>query len=147
LDSQPQKHYSSGAYRPSAAEKLCVPGSSLNCNCFGSVLGSAGSAKIWPAEDFVPYTQIVVLTWQTAWRLLVRKRGGAEYVRATYPRWFVDGLAAGSEPNLSGSLKEIGQDPARVIAFANSGEVAIAYDGATFFGAPTFVTGGEVLWG
>src|SRR5690242_17161114 len=32
-----------------------------------------------------------------------------EYVRATYRRWFVDGQEAGSEPNLSDTLREIGQ--------------------------------------
>jgi 2-hydroxychromene-2-carboxylate isomerase len=77
-----------------------------------------------------------------------------EYVSATYRRWFVEGQEAGSEPNLSDSLREIGQDPSRVIASAGSENVGRAYDAGTqearrlhIFGAPTFVTRGEVFWG
>ena len=76
------------------------------------------------------------------------------YVRATYRRWFVEHQEAGSEPNLSDSLKEIGQDPARVIALAGSDETGAAYRAATnearslgIFGVPAFVTGGELFWG
>ena len=58
------------------------------------------------------------------------------------------------EPNLSDSLREIGEDPRRVIPLAESDEIARDYDGATeearglgIFGAPTFVARGEVFWG
>jgi 2-hydroxychromene-2-carboxylate isomerase len=75
-------------------------------------------------------------------------------VRATYSRWFGLGEESGSEPNASASLKEVGQDPARVLALARSDEIGRAYDEATaearslgIFGAPTFVTGGEIFWG
>jgi len=78
----------------------------------------------------------------------------AAYVRAAYRRWFVAGEQAGSEPNLSESLAEAGQDPARVIALAKSEVISLAYAAATqearrlkIFGAPTFVTGGEIFWG
>ena len=78
----------------------------------------------------------------------------AEYVRATYRRWFVDGAEAGSEPNLSQSISEAGQEPSRVIAAANSATIGAAYDAATdearrlnIFGVPSFVTRGEVFWG
>ena len=78
----------------------------------------------------------------------------ADYVRATYSRWFGLGEEAGSEPNVSASLKEIGQDPGRVLALAESDETGRAYDAATaeaktlgIFGAPTFVTRGEIFWG
>jgi 2-hydroxychromene-2-carboxylate isomerase len=77
-----------------------------------------------------------------------------DYARATYARWFGLGEEAGSEPNVSKSLKEIGQDPARVVALAQSDEIGRAYDAATaearslgIFGAPTFVTRGEIFWG
>jgi len=77
-----------------------------------------------------------------------------EYVRTTYARWFGLCEEAGSEPNVSTSLKEIGQDPARVIKLAESDETGRAYEAATaeaknlgIFGAPTFVTRGEVFWG
>jgi 2-hydroxychromene-2-carboxylate isomerase len=77
-----------------------------------------------------------------------------EYVRATYARWFGLGEESGSEPNASASLKEIGQDPARVLKLAQSDDIGRAYDEATaeakrlgIFGAPSFVTRGEVFWG
>jgi 2-hydroxychromene-2-carboxylate isomerase len=77
-----------------------------------------------------------------------------DYVRATYARWFGLGEESGSEPNVSSSLKEIGQDPARVFALAQSDDTGRAYEAATaeakslgIFGAPTFVTRGEIFWG
>lgn len=77
-----------------------------------------------------------------------------DYVRTTYCRWFGLGQEAGSEPNVSASLKEIGHDPARVLALAASDEIGRAYDEATaeakslgIFGAPTFATRGEIFWG
>ena len=76
------------------------------------------------------------------------------YVRATYRRWFVEGSEPGSEPNLSESLAEIGQDPSRVISLARSDAIGHAYTVATnearllnIFGAPTFVSCGELFWG
>ena len=78
----------------------------------------------------------------------------ADYVRATYRRWFVEKQECGMEPNLSDSLREIGEDPARVIALAKSDAIGRAYDAATeaarklgVFGAPSFVVRGEVFWG
>jgi 2-hydroxychromene-2-carboxylate isomerase len=78
----------------------------------------------------------------------------SDYVRATYRRWSQDGERAGSEPNLSASLKESGQDPSRVPDLAASGEIGRAYEAATeearrigVFGAPSFVIGDEVFWG
>jgi 2-hydroxychromene-2-carboxylate isomerase len=78
----------------------------------------------------------------------------ASYVRATYRRWFVDQQEAGAEPNLSDSLKEIGEDAGRVIAFAQTDEIGRAYEMATdearklqIFGAPSFVARGELFWG
>ncbi|MBX9824693.1 MAG: DsbA family protein [Xanthobacteraceae bacterium] len=77
-----------------------------------------------------------------------------DYVRATYARWFGLCEEAGSEPNVSASLKEIGQDPERVLTLAQSDETGRAYEAATaeakglgIFGAPSFVTRGEIFWG
>src|ERR1044072_3200213 len=74
----------------------------------------------------------------------------ADYVRATYRRWFVEHQEGGTEPNLSESLREIGEDAKPVISLAESEEVARAYAAATsearalgIFGAPTFVARGE----
>jgi 2-hydroxychromene-2-carboxylate isomerase len=76
------------------------------------------------------------------------------YVQATYRRWFQKGEEAGSEPNLSDSLREIGQQPEAVIAAARSGAIQERYQDATseakslgVFGSPTFIVNGEVFWG
>jgi 2-hydroxychromene-2-carboxylate isomerase len=100
----------------------------------------------YPLREFDLANRVAVLGAMEGWC--------PEYVRTTYQRWFVAGQEAGSEPNLSDSLREIGQDPARVISLARSQDVGRAYDAATdearrlnIFGAPTFVTRGEVFWG
>jgi 2-hydroxychromene-2-carboxylate isomerase len=78
----------------------------------------------------------------------------ADYARATYRRWFEEGQEPGSEPNLSASLREIGQQPLRVLDRAASAKIGEAYDAATgearklgIFGSPTFVVGRELFWG
>ena len=77
-----------------------------------------------------------------------------DYAVATYRRWFEGGVPSGSEPNLSESLAEIGQDAATVIERANAPATEAAYQAATdearalgIFGAPTFVVGEELFWG
>lgn len=76
------------------------------------------------------------------------------YCRATYRRWFVEGQEPGSEPNLTDSIREVGQDPARVLPLAESAETQAAYENVTdearalgIFGAPTFAVSGELFWG
>ncbi|RFB79963.1 2-hydroxychromene-2-carboxylate isomerase [Methylovirgula sp. 4M-Z18] len=76
------------------------------------------------------------------------------YAQATYRRWFQEGLEAGSEPNLSESLREIGQRPEVVIDEAQSIEIEVLYRQATeeakalgVFGSPSFAVGHEVFWG
>jgi 2-hydroxychromene-2-carboxylate isomerase len=78
----------------------------------------------------------------------------SDYVRATYCRWFQLGQEAGSEPNISDSLREIKQEPERVLGLANSGAMNERYEAATdearklqIFGVPTFVVRGERFWG
>ncbi len=100
----------------------------------------------YPLEEFDLANKVAILG---------RDEGWCEgYVVATYKRWFQQGLPAGSEPNLTESLNEIGQDPERVIAEASDVAVKQAYFAATdearelgVFGAPTFVVAGEVFWG
>jgi 2-hydroxychromene-2-carboxylate isomerase len=83
-----------------------------------------------------------------------RERWCAAYLRTTYRRWFQEGKEAGSEPNLSDSLREIGQEPDQVIAAARSELIGQEYEAATqeakllgVFGSPTFVVHGELFWG
>ena len=79
---------------------------------------------------------------------------GADFVRAAYRRWFENGEETGSEPNVSSSLREVGQDPARVLKLANSAamnERLVAETDAAkqlgIFGSPTFTIGRELFWG
>jgi hypothetical protein len=58
-------------------------------------------------------------------------------MQVSYRRWFVEGKEPGAEPNLSESLREIGQDPNRVIVEANAETVGRAYDENT----------NEAFWG
>lgn len=100
----------------------------------------------YPLENLPLANQVATLGMQEGW--------GQDYVIATYRRWFQDGQPAGSDPNLSESLKEIGQDPKRVIEAAASAATAdtLAQQTETakqlgVFGAPSFVVETEVFWG
>src|SRR5215207_2905532 len=97
----------------------------------------------YPLKNFDLANRVAIVGAREGWC--------ADYVRATYRRWFVEHQECGMEPNLSDSLREIGEDARRVIALAHSEEIARAYDAATdearrlgIFGAPTFVARGEV---
>ena len=100
----------------------------------------------YPLKNFELANRIAVVAATEGWC--------AEYARATYGLWFGEGQEAGSEPNVSTCLTEVGQDPSRVLALAASQDTGRAFDVATaearqlgIFGAPSFVTGGEVFWG
>ena len=100
----------------------------------------------YPLEHLALANQIAVVGAREGW--------GPEYVVETYRLWFRDGQPSGSEPNISTSLKRVGQDPDRVIELARSEEIeqALAQETETakelgVFGAPTFVVDGEVFWG
>lgn len=100
----------------------------------------------YPLKEFDLANQIAILGRQEGWC--------REYIVATYKRWFRDGKPAGSEPNLTESLQEIGQDPFRVISQAQTPEIVASYNLATdearalgVFGAPSFVVDGELFWG
>jgi len=79
---------------------------------------------------------------------------GPDFVRAAYRNWFQRGEETGSESNLSHSLREVGQDPARVLALAESDATRALLVQETeeakrlgIFGSPTFVVGRELFWG
>ena len=80
-----------------------------------------------PASVPAPYllkkfdlaNKVAVLGMQEGWCV--------DYVCATYRRWFQEGLASGSEPKLSDSLTEIGQDPKRVLQLVESDQVTKSY--------------------
>lgn len=100
----------------------------------------------YPLENFDLANRIAVIGAQEGWC--------AGYVRAAYRLWFQEGREAGGEPNVAQSLREIGQDPQRIVHLAQSAAAGEAFEAATgearrlgIFGAPTFAVGGEIFWG
>lgn len=101
----------------------------------------------YPLEHFDLANRVAIVGAEEGWC--------PDYVRAAYRLWFTEGLPAGGSDNVHASLQEAGQDPARVLAKAESGAVGDAYDQATatarslgIFGSPSFVVGGsELFWG
>jgi 2-hydroxychromene-2-carboxylate isomerase len=84
----------------------------------------------------------------------MREGWGADYAGAAYRRWFQLGQETGSEPNVSQSLLDIGQEPARVFALARSEDAKAALTAETdaareigIFGSPTFAVDRELFWG
>jgi 2-hydroxychromene-2-carboxylate isomerase len=84
----------------------------------------------------------------------MREGWGPEFVRAAYRRWFTLGQETGDEPNVSESLRDIGQNPERVLTLANTEMMKAALAAETdtarnlgIFGSPTFVVGRELFWG
>jgi 2-hydroxychromene-2-carboxylate isomerase len=76
------------------------------------------------------------------------------FIQAAYRRWFQLGQETGSDPNLTESLREAGQEPQRVLERAQSDETARILEAETnqaralgSFCGPNFVVGGELFWG
>ena len=100
----------------------------------------------YPAKQSVMANLVAIVGMRESW--------GADYVRAAYRRWFQLGQETGSEPNVSESLRDIGQDPERVLALAKSEDAKAALTAETnaarelgIFGSPTFTVGRELFWG
>ena len=100
----------------------------------------------YPAKQSVMANLVAIVGMREGWC--------ADYVRAAYRRWFQLGQETGSEPNVSESLRDIGQDPGRVLALANSADAGAALTAETnaarelgIFGSPTFTVGRELFWG
>ncbi|MGC1358368.1 MAG: 2-hydroxychromene-2-carboxylate isomerase [Xanthobacteraceae bacterium] len=100
----------------------------------------------YPARQSVMANLVAIIGMREGW--------GADFVRAAYQRWLQQSEETGSEPNLSSSLREIGQDPARVLELANgpaANEHLLAETEEArqlgIFGSPTFVIGEELFWG
>ena len=107
-----------------------------------------------PWSSIPPYP-LKHLTFANRVALIGTKEGWcADYVRAAYRRWFGKGCDVSVDPDLSGSLRDIGQDPKRVLALAASDEWKMSLKTETdaasalgIFGAPTFAVGEEIFWG
>lgn len=100
----------------------------------------------YPLKEFDRANRVAIVAAAEGWC--------EAYLAATYRRWIEQGEEAGSEPNLSASIAEAGQAPAKVIERAASDETERRYAAATeearrlgIFGSPTFVVDGELFWG
>jgi 2-hydroxychromene-2-carboxylate isomerase len=100
----------------------------------------------YPLNDMELANRIAVVGQEEGW--------GPSYAKATYRRWMVNGEPAGSEPNVSTSLRAIGEEPDRVVALAKSDRIGDQLVEATnearelgIFGAPSFIARGELFWG
>ncbi len=100
----------------------------------------------YPVKQSVTANLVAIIGMREGW--------GPDFVRAAYRRWFQLGEETGSEPNLSSSLRDIGQSPEAVLADAGSAEakdLMLAETEAAkqlgIFGSPTFAVGHEIFWG
>ena len=100
----------------------------------------------YPLEELALANQIALLGRHEGW--------GQDYTVETYRLWFEEGHLAGSEPNVSESLKRIGQDGDSILEKAQSSEIVDGLEAETdvardlgVFGSPTFVVNKEVFWG
>jgi 2-hydroxychromene-2-carboxylate isomerase len=92
----------------------------------------------YPAKNSLIANLVAIVGMDRGW--------GIDFVRAAYRRWFQFGQETGSEPNVSESLREIGQEPGAVLALANAEdtkatlmrETAVARN-LGIFGSPSFV--------
>ena len=78
----------------------------------------------------------------------------AEYLEQTYRAWFLEGLEAGSEPNIKNVTDKMGLNMQSVIDAASSSDIKQIYERNTsdaelagVFGAPSFEVKGEIFWG
>jgi 2-hydroxychromene-2-carboxylate isomerase len=100
----------------------------------------------YPVKQSATANRVGIVGMQEGW--------GREFVQAAYRRWLQLGQETGSDPNVSESLREIGQDPGRVLEIANGEEVNKMLTAETdvarslgIFGSPTFSVDGELFWG
>jgi 2-hydroxychromene-2-carboxylate isomerase len=100
----------------------------------------------YPAKQSVVANLVATVGMREGW--------GPDFVREAYRRWMQLGQETGSEPNLSESLRAIGQDAVRVLALASGEEAKAALTAETdaaralgIFGSPTFTVGRELFWG
>lgn len=100
----------------------------------------------YPAKQSIVANLVAIVGMREGW--------GADFVRAAYRRWFLLAQETGSEPNVSESLRDIGQAPERVLPLADADDTRAALTAATdaartlgIFGSPTFVVDHELFWG
>jgi 2-hydroxychromene-2-carboxylate isomerase len=107
---------------------------------------SASLPAPYPAKQSIVANLVATVGMHQGW--------GADFVKAAYRQWFQLGHETGSEPNVSESLREIGQDPQPILALASAAETKADLMEETagaknlgIFGSPTFTVGRELFWG
>jgi 2-hydroxychromene-2-carboxylate isomerase len=100
----------------------------------------------YPLAELERANRVAVIGAQEGWC--------ASYATSSYQLWFEAGLPAGSEPNISQSIREAGADPEAILTRADAAEGIEALLAATaeakalgIFGSPSFVVDGELFWG
>jgi 2-hydroxychromene-2-carboxylate isomerase len=100
----------------------------------------------YPIKQSVVANRVAIVGFQEGW--------GQDFVRAAYRRWFQLGQESGSEPNLSESIREAGQNPERVLNLARTDQTNRVLEAETsearrlgIFGSPSFVVENELFWG
>jgi 2-hydroxychromene-2-carboxylate isomerase len=100
----------------------------------------------YPAKQSIMANLVAMVGMRQGW--------GTEFVRAAYRRWFLLAQETGNEPNVSESLRDIGQDPLSILALACTPEIKVSLLSETdiardlgIFGSPTFAVGREIFWG
>ena len=78
----------------------------------------------------------------------------ADYTRATFRAWFLDGKPAGLPSSVNSVLADLGRKPAPIVARAAASEFAARLKDETdaarrlgIFGAPSFAIETEIFWG
>ena len=105
----------------------------------------AGPAP-YPLKDVSLADGVALLGAREGWCL--------EYTAAVYRRWFLGHQDMSNDEQIGAALKEVGQNPERIIALARGDGLQAELVSATerakglgVFGSPTFVVGDEVFWG
>jgi len=100
----------------------------------------------YPLKQSIVANRVAVVGLRESW--------GKNFIRAAYRRWFMMGQETGCEPNVSESLRDIGEDPVQILHIASGDEIGrlIAAEtevarGLGIFGSPTFAVDGELFWG
>ena len=100
----------------------------------------------YPLKNFDLANQVGVVANTEGWFL--------DYLETTYSLWFLEGLEAGSDENLSRVFSLLNKDASDVISRATKASTIQIYEHNTelakshgVFGVPTFSIGEEVFWG
>jgi 2-hydroxychromene-2-carboxylate isomerase len=101
----------------------------------------------YPAKNSTLTNWITLVGLEEGW--------GREFALAAYRRWFQLGEETGSDEHVAAGLRDIGEDPQRVLDLLHGKQIQQLWQDETgrarelgVFGSPTFVVrGSELFWG